>query len=312
MITHLDRAAQKLLVFGKNGQIGRALQEVLAHRPRTTFVGRAECDLTQPEQIEQTLAQYQPQIIINASAYTAVDQAEKEPAIAHAINGVAPGLMAAHIAKIPRGVFVHYSTDYVFDGFQATPYEETDTPKPLGQYGKSKLAGEQATQAAFLEGYAPEASYYLLRTSWVYGDGSNFVKTMLKLAREREHLKVIADQQGVPSSAQWLASIAEQLLATAAPSGIYHAVPTGYTSWHALACFAIRVARDCGMSIKVLPQNIAAILATEYPLPAPRPQNSCLNHHKLKNILGCEQMPLWQEQVEEYVKKMTYNSGNAS
>lgn len=294
----------KILVFGKDGQVGKAFQEIFSSNPHVTWMGRAQCDISKPNEIEQALEHYQPQIILNASAYTAVDQAEKETELAHLINGIAPGIMAGYIAQKTHGVLIHYSTDYVFDGSNASPYKEDDLTNPLGQYGKSKLAGELAIKKAFEDCHQTTSKYFILRTSWVYGDGGNFIQTMLRLASERETLKVIHDQFGVPTSAQWLAQIAQQIIPQQLPSGIYHAVPDGKTSWHGLAGFAISVAKESGLLLKVDPQKIQAIPATEYPLPAPRPYNSRMSNHKLKQALQIEYFPEWEDQVRVYVKKI--------
>jgi dTDP-4-dehydrorhamnose reductase len=295
---------EKILVFGKDGQVGKALQRRLANHAHATFVGRAECDLTSEEQIKVVLQKYQPQIIINASAYTAVDKAEVEKENAMLVNGNAPQIMAEYVCSIDSGQLVHYSTDYVFDGLKTTPYEEDDATHPLGQYGKSKLAGEQAIKEAFIHTPKDTTKYFILRTSWVYGDGGNFIKTMLKLAAERDQLKVISDQFGVPTSAEWLADIAIQCISSQTPSGIYHAVPDGETTWHGLACFAIEQARLAGSHIKIRIEAIQAIPATQYPLPAPRPYNSRMSNLQLKNALHIETFPKWDDQVREYVKKI--------
>ena len=294
----------KILVFGKDGQVGKAFQEKLVNRANVIFIGRNECDLASTDQIKTTLQKHEPQIIINAAAYTAVDKAETEIGQAQLINAIAPGIMAQYITNVPDGQLIHYSTDYVFDGSKLTPYVEEDATNPLGQYGKSKLAGEQAIQEAFVSNPNNTAKYFILRTSWVYGDGGNFIKTMVRLATEREQLKVISDQYGVPSSARWLAEIALHLLSKDAASGIYHTVPEGQTSWHGLAKYAIRHVKDLGLSLKVDLEKIQAIPAIEYPLPAPRPYNSRMNNQKLKDALHLSSFPNWEDQVHEYVKKI--------
>ena len=294
----------KILVFGKNGQLGKAFQELFQDNSHVIFIDRHMCDLTQTSQIKSTLNQYQPQIIFNAAAYTAVDLAEKESATAFAINAHAPEVMAQYIHQIPQGILVHFSTDYVFDGLKKAPYIEIDTPNPLSQYGKSKLAGEQMLQSVFALSNSTTSSFLILRTSWVYGDGGNFIKTMLKLAQEREHLKVIADQLGVPTSADWLAKTAQDLTQSQAPSGIYHAVPDGKTTWYELARFVIHTAKELGLNLKVHPDNIQAITASEYPLPAPRPYNSLMDNRQLKDVLNLPHsslFPEWQAPVREYV-----------
>ena len=297
----------KILVFGKNGQLGKAFQELFQDNLDVIFIDRHMCDLTQTSQIKSTLNQYQPQIIFNAAAYTAVDLAEKESATAFAINAHAPEVMAQYIRQIPQGLLVHFSTDYVFDGLKKAPYIKTDIPNPLSQYGKSKLAGEQMIQSVFAPSNSTTSSFLILRTSWVYGDGGNFIKTMLKLAQERERLKVIADQFGVPTSADWLAKIAQDLTQSQPPSGIYHVVPDGKTTWYELARVVIQTAKELGLNLKVHPDNIQAIPATEYPLPAPRPYNSLMDNHQLKEMLNLPHsrlFPEWQAPVKEYVANL--------
>ena len=263
----------RTLIFGKDGQAGKALQAKFANNPHINFIGRNECDLESTDQISATLQKFKPQIIINAAAYTAVDKAEQEIELSNQINATAPRLMAKYISQTPNGQLVHYSTDYVFDGSKNFSYLESDLTGPLGQYGKSKLSGEITIQDIFKSKTNSTSKYFILRTSWVYGDGSNFIKKMLRLAQERDQLKVIFDQHGVPSSAEWLAQIVIQLIASDAKSGIYHSVPDGQTTWHGLACFAIQTAKELGCTLKVNPQAIQASPATEYPLPAPSPKN---------------------------------------
>jgi len=298
---------KKILVFGKNGQLGRAFQEYFANRNNIVFISRDECDLTDPKQISECLQKFQPNIIVNASAYTAVDQAEKDIETSQKVNALAPKMMAEYIQSISNGVLLHYSTDYVFDGSKNSTYIETDQTNPLGQYGKSKLSGEQAIQSVFEDHSNTSAKYYILRTSWVYGDGGNFIKTMLRLAQERDQIKVISDQYGVPTSAKWLAQIGIKTISSEASSGIYHAVVDGEISWHSLAKYVIKTARDEGIKLKILPEAIQAIPATDYPLPAPRPYNSRMNNQKLKDALKQEAFPKWQDQVQAYVKKLITN-----
>ena len=309
---HLDLQSQPILVFGKDGQVGRSFQQLFKEfHLSVVFVGRAECDLADDAAIIQTLNHYQPKIVINASAYTAVDLAQTEQAKAFQINATAVELMANYVATVSKGVLVHYSTDYVFDGHQDSPYREEDETNPLSVYGKSKLAGEQAIQQVFenslisTENENFSARYYILRTSWVYGDGKNFIRTMLGFANQREELRVIQDQRGCPTSSDWLAQIAMQLIFSNTSSGIYHATVDGDTSWHGLALFAIETARLAGEGILVKSENILPIPTTAYPLPAPRPQNSRMNNQKLKEAL--KEMPFsadyphWEAQVERYV-----------
>jgi dTDP-4-dehydrorhamnose reductase len=227
-------------------------------------------------------------LIINASAYTAVDKAETEVDLAFAINAKAPEMMAQYAADHDAN-FLHYSTDYVFDGEKYGYYLEGDIRNPLGVYGKSKAAGEEAITRAFTNKSAGQ--YAILRTSWVYGDGGNFIRTILRLARDREELKIIHDQYGVPTSAAWLAQVSldfvadENLKLRKFPSGIYHAVPAGETTWHGLASLAVQSAISSGLTLKARPEAIKPILAIEYPLPAPRPMNSRMSTDKLRQVL---------------------------
>jgi dTDP-4-dehydrorhamnose reductase len=316
-----------ILVFGKDGQLGKAFKAIFdkskpAELHRIEYVGRAEGDLINADVITTLLDELKPNLIINASAYTAVDKAESEVDLAYAINAKAPEAMAIY-AKRHGATFLHYSTDYVFDGSKKSPYIESDIRNPLGIYGKSKSAGEEAIEETFANFPANlSAQYAILRTSWVYGDGGNFIRTILRLAKERETLKVIADQYGVPTSATWLAEISlalvlnEQQQLQSFPSGVYHAVPLGQTTWHALACYAVQAAIDAGAVLKLRPQDIEVIPATDYPLPAPRPMNSRMARSALEAALTdslgnssnmtkshlLEQS--WEPQVEAYVQHL--------
>ena len=296
-----------ILVFGKDGQLGKAFTAVFDAGKAGIlhgifYIGRAECDLSNPDAIAKLLDQIKPNLIINAAAYTAVDKAETEVDLAYAINAKAPELIAIY-AKQHGATFLHYSTDYVFDGSKKTPYVESDVRNPLGVYGKSKAAGEESIEKAFNSGQESltalndkkraglKGQYAILRTSWVYGDGGNFIRTILRLATERETLKVIADQYGVPTSATWLAGVSlalaldEHHQLRPFPSGIYHAVPLGEATWHALASYAVQVAIEVGAVLKLRPDAIEAIPATEYPLPAPRPMNSRMGRRALETAL---------------------------
>ena len=326
-----------ILVFGKDGQLGKALKDIskakqVERRHRIYYVGRAECDLANPDAITALLNQIKPDLMINAAAYTAVDQAETDVDLAYAINAKAPECMAQY-AKRHGATFLHYSTDYVFDGSKASPYEVTDARNPLGVYGRSKAAGEEVIEHAFqskqqptpeMSGAKLKAQYAIFRTSWVYGEGGNFIRTILHLAKERQTLKVIADQYGVPSSARWLAEVSlalaldENNQLRQFPSGIYHAVPSGETTWHALACYALQVALDAGAVLQLRPDAIEAISATEYPLPAPRPMNSRMARGTLEvfltdtldssaNVPKLQLLQLsWEPQVAAYVKDLVH------
>ncbi|MBU3542198.1 dTDP-4-dehydrorhamnose reductase [Polynucleobacter sp. MWH-Loch1C5] len=299
-----------ILVFGKDGQVGKALQIQLAGQNDVIFLGREECDLANTQNLKKTIEHHNPHIIINASAYTAVDKAQTEKELAFKINEKVPRIMAEHIAQV-SGTLIHYSTDYVFDDTKSVPesYLETDPAGPiesLGIYGQSKLAGEEAIQKICQKN--PSANFYILRTSWVYGDGNNFIKTMLRLATEREQLKVVCDQWGVPTSAHWLAHLALLFFRNPATSGIYHAVPHGRTNWYELAVFAIEAAKRFGQSFQLETKNIVAIPATEYPLTAPRPYNSLLNNNKLERFMASlpypQIIPHWDEEVLQYVEHL--------
>ena len=284
-----------ILVFGKDGQLGKAFQTLLGSLAANSvdalhiqYVGRSECDLSDTAALAALLNQSHLNLIINASAYTAVDKAETEADLAFAINARAPEIMAQYAAD-HGATFLHYSTDYVFDGEKYGYYLENDMRNPLGVYGKSKAAGEEAIAQVFSSS-SGGGQYAIFRTSWVYGEGGNFIRTILRLAKEREALKVIHDQYGVPTSAAWLAQVSLDLAVgddfhlRKFPSGIYHAVPAGETTWHGLACLAAQAALDAGVSIKALPQAIEPILAVEYPLPAPRPMNSKMSTDKLRQV----------------------------
>lgn len=325
-----------IVVFGRDGQVGKALQVCLKNLTvPVVFLGRSDCDLSNELAVRDVLDLYQPQVIINAGAYTAVDRAESERELVFAINAKAPAVMANYIASMAQGILIHYSTEYVFSDTKNSAYLESDAAGPvekLGIYGQSKLAGERAIKEAFntandLDGESAQqlrtdsrenklTKYFILRTSWVYGDGSNFIRTMLRLASERDQLKVVADQVGVPTSAEWLAEVGLHLAGLGSrsevASGVYHAVPNGEVSWHGLAVFAIQKAASCGKGVEVKLENILPIPATDYSLPAPRPYNSRLNNGKFKKLLAetgfAGQYPQWQDQVSEYVSRIVKKS----
>ena len=319
-----------ILVFGKDGQLGKAFQSIfevnkLSELHHIDYAGRTQCDLSDEHALTAFLKQVKPNLIINAAAYTAVDQAETEMELAYAINAKAPAIMARYALE-EGATLVHYSTDYVFDGSKATPYLESDACNPLGIYGKSKAAGEVAIEDAFKHHPDTDAQFAILRTSWVYGDGGNFIRTIMRLAKERESLKVIVNQYGVPTRALWLANISQTLLLDenhklrSFPSGIYHAIPQGETTWHALACYVVQVAIDAGVALKLRPDQIMPIPASEYPLPAPRPMNSRMARSSLDTLMNqilkgndvtklqLWQQP-WQESVAYYVQDPVLHKG---
>ena len=277
----------QILVIGKSGQLAQAFQPLL---PDATFLDRSQLDLSQPEKIGAIIGIYQPQIVINCAAYTAVDKAEEERELAMRVNGAAPQALAK-ACKNYGAKLVHYSTDYVFDGSGETPWREQDATRPINAYGASKRAGEEGIIA---EG----GEYFIFRTSWVYdAQGKNFLNTMLRLGAEREALNVVSDQMGAPSYAGHLAQATLQALEAAAtqaqfPSGIYHMCNSGETSWHGFAARIFDVARKAGLPVVLSQLN--PIASSEYPTPAARPHNSRLDCTKLATRLGVR-LPDWQE-----------------
>jgi len=268
----------KILLIGGSGQVGWELKRTLAPLGELMVRERGALDLTDADAIRKAIRELRPDIVVNAAAYTAVDQAETEPELAMRVNGAAPGIMAEEAAKIDA-LFVHYSTDYVFDGTKDSPYHEEDEPNPLGVYGASKLAGEHAIRDT-------ECRHLIFRTSWVYGlHGKNFLRTMQRLGREREELKVVADQIGAPTWSRMIAEATALALRGPAPDGVYHLSSAGSTSWHG---FAAAILAAQGWSGRLL-----AIPARDYPLPAHRPANSRLEGHKLARLLHLA-LPDWQ------------------
>lgn len=283
----------KLLLTGKNGQVGFELQRALAPLGEVVAVDHQDCDLSNPDAIRQLVANVKPQVIINPAAYTAVDKAETEPELAQAINGKAPGIFGQEAARL-GALVIHYSTDYVFDGTKLGAYEEGDAPNPQSVYGQTKFAGERALQAS-------GADALIFRTSWVFGaHGANFAKTMLRMAAERDSLKIVADQFGAPTSAALLADVTAQVLAqykhqgrAGFPFGLYHLVASGSTSWHAYAQAVLRAALAAGQPLKLNLDDVLPIATADYPLPAPRPANSRLDTRRLRETFGLE-LPGWE------------------
>lgn len=294
----------KILLLGKNGQVGWELQRALAPVGELVALDRdgAEglCgDLVDLNGLRRTVRKVQPDVIVNAAAYTAVDKAEGETEKAFQINADAPQLLADEMQRL-GGWLVHYSTDYVFDGTGDTPWRETDTPAPLNSYGKGKLQGEMAIQAS-------GCKHLIFRTSWVYGaHGNNFAKTMLRLAGERDHLKVIDDQIGAPTGADLLADISAHALrrAIANPElkGLYHLTASGETSWFDYASFIINSASAHGIDLKV--QSISPIATSAYPTSAQRPRNSRLSTKKLEANFGFY-LPIWQKGITRLLKEVS-------
>ena len=288
----MPSSSAPILVLGAGGQVGRALAALLGDA--CIALDRSGADLSNPQRLAEHLDRHDVSACINAAAYTAVDRAEDESSLAMRINGESPGVIARWCAS--RGIpMVHYSTDYVFDGSGTRPWSESDMVGPLNAYGASKLAGERAVEAA-------GGSWLVLRTSWVYDAvGRNFLTTMLRLARERESLRVVADQHGSPTYAHDLAVGSLQALRQASgratfPSGVYHLCNGGDTTWCGFARAIFDEAHSRGMSLAV--QNVTPIGSDEYPVPARRPQNSRLDTRRIRETLGVE-LREWREALSD-------------
>jgi dTDP-4-dehydrorhamnose reductase len=290
-------SAPRILIVGRVGQVGYELRRCLAPCALVTTVDFPEIDLTRPESIRPFIREARPQVIINAAAYTGVDKAETETAKATAINAEAPSLMAREAGEL-GALFVHYSTDYVFDGAATQPYEETDAPGPLGAYGRSKLAGDQAVAAS-------GADHLIFRLCWVYGSrGANFLLTMTRLAREREQLRVVADQHGCPTWSRMIAEATGHAVrqALARPdrsslNGVYHLAASGQTTWHGFASAIIgQMAPETRKCIRVEP-----ITTADYPTPARRPAYSVLNCDKLEKTFGIR-LPAWDTSLRDVLE----------
>jgi dTDP-4-dehydrorhamnose reductase len=283
-----------ILLLGKGGQVGWELQRALAPLGHITAHDVDTADFTQPDQVAAIVRAVQPQLIVNAAAHTAVDKAESEPELARLINAATPGAIAKEAAQLDA-LLVHYSTDYVFDGTGHAPRDENAATAPLSVYGQTKLEGEQQIVAS-------GCRHLILRTSWVYAArGGNFAKTMLRLAAERDQLKVINDQIGSPTGADLLADVTAHAVramhGNPALGGLYHLVADGETSWYDYARYVIEWAREQGQPMRVQPEAITPVPTTEYPTPAKRPLNSRLVTTKLKQAFGL-QLPHWQQGVE--------------
>jgi dTDP-4-dehydrorhamnose reductase len=284
----------RILVVGRTGQVGYELRRCLGPVASVTNVDFPEIDLTRPDSIRPVIREARPAVIINAAAYTAVDKAETEIAKATAINAEAPAVMAEEAREL-GALLVHYSTDYVFDGTATQPYVETDTPNPLGAYGRSKLAGDQAVAAA-------GADHLIFRLCWVYGArGANFMLTMMRLARERELIRVVADQHGCPTWSRMIAEATGHAVRLALAktnrqslNGTYHLAAAGQTTWHGFASAIIgQMAPETRKCTQVEP-----ITTADYPTPARRPAYSVLNCDKLENTFGLR-LPAWDTSLRD-------------
>jgi dTDP-4-dehydrorhamnose reductase len=285
----------KLLLLGADGQVGWELRRSLAALGEVVAAGRAEgADLARPDAVAALAEQVAPQVIVNAAAYTAVDRAEQEQALAQAINADSPGALARSAARLGAWL-VHYSTDYVFDGSGSAARDELSPTAPLNAYGLSKLAGEEQIRAS-------GCKHLILRTSWVYAArGGNFARTMLRLAGERDELKVVDDQVGAPTGADLLADLAALMLRTVSHqpelAGTYHACAAGETSWCAYARHVSGWARARGLPLRATPDAVLPIPSSAFPVPARRPLNSRLDTRKLRQAFGLT-LPPWQQGVE--------------
>jgi dTDP-4-dehydrorhamnose reductase len=292
----------RLLVTGANGQVGWELRRSLAPLGEVTALDRNQCDLSRPERLPDVVRDARPDVIVNAAAYTAVDKAEQEEQLATAINGTAVGALAEEARKA-GSLLVHYSTDYVFDGEKPSPYTEDDAPQPINAYGRSKLAGETALRQA-------GGDYVLLRASWIYAArGRNFVHTILRLANERDDLRVVDDQVGAPTWARDIAEATarvvrsvrdEQARGPFAP-GIFNLSASGATSWYGFAGAILDEAMRAGMLTRV--PRLTPIASKDYPTPAARPKNSQLSGGRLEARFGIA-LPDWRSSLARCVAQM--------
>ena len=305
MVTNVGH--YRVLLIGANGQLGHTLASALKTLGEVRALTRSDADLSDPWLLEETLKpimqSFKPHAIVNAAAYTAVDKAETEHDLARRVNAHSVGLLA-QLAQSVNAVLVHYSTDYVFDGSGTRPWVEDDPTNPLSVYGQTKWLGEKSVAQHC-------AKHLILRTSWVVGaHGNNFLKTMLRLAAERDALRVVADQIGVPTSTELLAYVTVTMLQAMLQAesndkrfGTYHVAASGETSWHAYAQYVIAGATKRGAHLKVKLDTIEPILTRAYPLPAPRPANSRLNTDKVRAKFGVV-MPSWQEGVDAILDEL--------
>lgn len=282
----------RILLTGSTGQVGFALRGTLSGLANVIATGRSDLDLRSPQAIRDAVRTAAPDAIVNAAAYTAVDRAENQEALAFAVNRDGPAILAEEAAKC-GALLVHFSTDYVFDGAKAAPYVEDDGPNPLNVYGRSKLAGEQAIIRS-------GCRHLILRTSWVYAErGSNFLLTMLRLAREGKALRVVDDQHGAPTASHMIAAAAPGIIAAVLrePSlgGVYHMTARGSTTWYG---FAGAIFREKNLSVQV-----SAISSSDYPTPARRPRNSLLDNAKLAKTFGVH-LPSWEVGLRDVLARV--------
>jgi dTDP-4-dehydrorhamnose reductase len=291
--------APEILLLGGNGQVGWELSRALATVGNVYTVTRKECDVSDIATIRAMVRSVRPAIIVNATAYTAVDKAESEQAQARLINVAVPEVLADE-AKSSGALLIDYSTDYVFDGSKRSAYIESDAPGPLGVYGQTKLDGLRAIEAS-------GCRHLVFRVSWVYAArGNNFLRTILRLAREREQLSVVADQFGAPTPAELIADATAQCLMLLqhgkGAEGVYHLAPAGETTWHGFASAIVSEAQAAGITLKLPAENIRAITTAEYPTAAKRPANSRLDTHKIRSTFGIA-LPAWESALPRIIRE---------
>jgi len=293
----------KIALFGKEGQVGWELQRSLSIVGEVLATEQHELDFERPDSLREWIRRHRPDVIVNAAAYTAVDQAETNPEKARRINSEATGVMAEEASRF-NAWLMHYSTDYVFDGTKPAPYEEGDEARPLSVYGRTKWEGEEAIRSL-------HKRHLIFRTSWVFASrGKNFIKTILRLAKERDTLNIVADQWGAPTSAELLADVTALALHRVFShdsgddlSGTYHVVAAGETNWHEYARYVLALAEERGVAIKAVQKAVLPILTEAYPLPATRPKNSRLSVAKATKAFGVS-LPDWQYHVRRCVDEL--------
>ena len=291
----------RILLTGRNGQVGWELVRALAPLGKVIALGRGELDLASADSIAQAVRDTRPEVIVNAAAYTAVDRAESEPELATRVNAIAPGILAEEARRL-GALLVHYSTDYVFDGAKDGAYMEDDAAAPLNEYGRTKLAGDQAIRAV-------DGAYYIFRTSWVYAArGSNFVRTILRLACERTELRIVDDQIGAPTWARSIADMTAQVLAGSEAggarerAGLYHFTAAGAVSWCGFAQAILQAAQSAFPAMNI--PRLIPIPSSEYPLPARRPRNSRLDNSRLAAAFGVVPRS-WDGMLRQCMQDMT-------
>jgi dTDP-4-dehydrorhamnose reductase len=293
----------RILLLGKDGQIGSALQSRLAGRGQVFAHNRATCDLANADQMRDVIRGAQPNVIVSAAAYTAVDKAEEDEETCFRINAAAPAIIAEE-AEALGAWLIHYSTDYVFDGTKETAYLEDDAPSPLSVYGRSKIAGDQAIAAA-------TENYTILRVSWVYDlAGRNFAKTILRLAAERDELRIVDDQVGAPTSAGLIADVTARIFDcrgadvtsqdAKSARGVFNLAPVGCVSWHGYALELIREAKRQGRSLRVAEEQVIPITSEQHPTAATRPRNSMLDTRRIRQTFSLD-LPGWQVHLRHFV-----------